>query len=174
MRTSFMVFPAAFVAFAALLTAQSELATLSGVITDPTGALVTGVEITAINEATNRRIKTQSNEDGRYIFTSLRPGGYTVSAVHAGFKKAVRTAVTLNVNQAARLDLTLPIGDVSESISVAAESPLLETDSASRGAVIDQRKIVELPLNGRDYNQLALLSPDTNEIHLFQDGEFRP
>src|SRR5262249_14105875 len=77
----------------------------------------------------------------------------------AGFKQQVSSGVTLQVNQAARLDISLSVGDVAEQVTVSEEAPLLETESSARGAVIDGRKIVGLPLNGRDYNQLATLSP---------------
>ena len=141
------------------LLAQSELATLSGVVADPSGAVLAGVMVTATNEATNISATGRSNDDGRYLVPSLRPGVYTISASLQGFKKYVQSGVTLQVNQAARLDIALAIGDVTEQVAVTAEAPLLETESAARGSVIDQRKIVELPLNGRDYNQLATLSP---------------
>jgi hypothetical protein len=81
----------------------------------------------------------------------------TVSA--PGFKKYVNTALTLQVNQTARLDIELTVGEVTQEVTISSEAPLLEVDTSGRGSVIDQRKIVELPLNGRDYNQLATLSP---------------
>jgi hypothetical protein len=144
---------------AAPLAAQTELATITGSVSDPTGAILRNVTVTATNEATNVAASTVSNETGRYLIPALRPGVYTITATAAGFKKHVQSAVTLQVNQTARLDLTMTVGEVSEQVTVSAEASLLETETSSRGAVIDQRKIVELPLNGRDYNQLALLSP---------------
>ena len=77
----------------------------------------------------------------------------------SGFNKTLRSGVTLQVNQFARVDITLQAGQVSETVEVAGGASLLESETSSRGSVIDQKKIVELPLNGRDYNQLALLSP---------------
>jgi hypothetical protein len=145
--------------FSAASQAQTELATLTGSITDSSGAVLSGVQLTAINEATNVSASTASNETGRYVLPSLRPGTYRVEAALQGFRKQVQSGVTLQVNQTARLDLVLQVGDVNEQVTVSAEASLLETETSSRGAVIDQRKIVELPLNGRDYNQLALLSP---------------
>src|SRR5262249_43014605 len=96
---------------------------------------------------------------GRYFVRSLKPGLYTVSVSAPGFKKYVNNALTLQVNQTARLDIELTIGEVTQEVSVSSEAPLLEVDTSSRGSVIDQQKIVELPLTGRDYNQLATLSP---------------
>ncbi len=141
------------------LLAQSELATLTGTVTDPSGAVVAKVEITITNQGTNQSTVSESNENGRYFVTSLRPGSYTVAASLAGFKKHVHPGVVLQVNQTARLDIGLEVGAVTEEVSVTAAVPLLEGETSNRGAVIDQRKIVELPLNGRDYNQLATLSP---------------
>jgi hypothetical protein len=142
-----------------VLLAQSEVATLSGTVTDSTGAVLNNVSITVTNQGTNLSTSTVTNDTGRYFLPSLRPGVYTVTATLPGFKKFVDSALTLQVNQAARLDISLTVGDTAEQITVTADAPLLETETSGRGAVIDQRKIVELPLNGRDYNLLAQLSP---------------
>src|SRR5213594_2871249 len=144
---------------APILLAQSEVATLSGTVTDSTGAVLNNVSITVTNQGTNLATAAVTNDTGRYFLPSLRPGVYTVLATLPGFKKFVDSALTLQVNQAARLDISLTVGDTGEQITVTADAPLLETETSGRGAVIDQRKIVELPLNGRDYNLLAQLSP---------------
>src|SRR4051794_30416312 len=139
--------------------AQFESATLTGVVTDPADAVVSGAAIRAVNEDTNIEAAATTDDLGRFVFTSLRPGSYRVTATTKGFKESVSAGVVLQVNQAARLDIKLTVGDVTERVTVNAEAPLLETETASRGAVIDHTKMIELPLNGRDYNQLALLSP---------------
>src|SRR5438094_4308113 len=144
---------------AAAVFAQFESATLTGVVTDASGQVIPNVPVKAINEGTSVETLSTTNGEGRYNFPSLRPGSYRVVAATAGFKQFVSSGVVLQVNQAARLDITLTIGTVSEEVVVTGEAPVLETESGSRGAVIDHTKIVELPLNGRDYNQLALLSP---------------
>jgi hypothetical protein len=144
---------------AGLLRSQSELATLTGVVTDQTGAVVADAKVTSTSEATAATSAVVSNADGIYTLSALRPGVYTVTVSAPGFKSLVRSGVTVQVNQIARLDHSLELGATTEQVNVTSEAPLLETDSSGRGAVIDQRKIVELPLNGRDYNQLALLSP---------------
>jgi hypothetical protein len=141
------------------LWAQSESATLTGTLTDPSAAVVNGADVIATNEATGVAVRTVTNTEGQYVFPALRPGVYTISVSSAGFKKLVRSNVTLQVNQTARLDLSMELGSTSEQVNVTAETPLLETETSARGAVIDGRKMVELPLNGRDYNQLATLSP---------------
>ena len=115
--------------------------------------------ISVTNTETNITVKSESDEEGSYTIPSLRPGAYLVGVEKEGFKKTVRSGITLQVNQVASIDLSLQTGEISEVVEVAGDTPLLETETSSRGAVIDGRKIVDLPLNGRDYNQLALLSP---------------
>src|SRR5260370_15046370 len=139
--------------------AQFETATLTGTITDAAGAVVPNATIKAVNEATNIESTAVANGEGRYLFPNLRRGSYRVMVSAQGFKQSVSPGVVLQVNQAARLDIQLTVGAVTEQVNVTGEAPVLETESSSRGAVIDQTKMVELPLNGRDYNQLALLSP---------------
>jgi len=139
--------------------AQQETATITGEVKDASGGLVPKAMITVTNVGTNIIVNTETNEEGSYTVPSLRPGDYTLTAEKSGFKKTLRSGVTLQVNQFARIDITLQTGQVSETVEVAGGAPLLESETSARGSVIDQRKIVDLPLNGRDYNQLALLSP---------------
>ena len=94
-----------------------------------------------------------------YVLTNLRPGVYSVAAQAAGFRKIVRTGVTLITGERTRLDLKLAVGDVKESVTVSDDAPLLQTETASITQWIDHEKIVELPLNGRTFVQLATLSP---------------
>jgi carboxypeptidase family protein/TonB-dependent receptor-like protein len=150
-----------FVLFACPLTvlAQQETATITGEVKDASGALVPQAMVTVTNVGTNISVKIETNDQGSYTIPSLRPGDYTVTAEKSGFNKTLRTGVTLQVNQFTRIDITLQTGQVSEVVEVVGGAPLLETETSARGSVIDQRKIVDLPLNGRDYNQLALLSP---------------
>jgi hypothetical protein len=138
---------------------QFETATLTGTVTDPAGGVISNAAVKATNEATNVQASTTTNSEGRYVFTGLRPGVYRLTATAPGFKQFSSGGLELQVNQAARSDIQLTVGAVTEEVSVTAEPATLETESASRGAVIDRRKMIELPLNGRDYNQLALLSP---------------
>jgi len=141
------------------LLAQQETATITGEVKDASGAVVPKVSVTVTNIETNISVKIETNEQGSYTVPNLRPGAYAVTAEKSGFNKILRSGITLQVNQVARIDITLQTGGVNEVIEVAGGAPLLETETSSRGAVIDQKKIVDLPLNGRDYNQLALLSP---------------
>jgi hypothetical protein len=139
--------------------AQQETATITGEVRDASGALVPKAVVTVTNVGTNIAIRTETSDEGSYTIPSLRPGEYSVAVEASGFTRILRTGITLQVAQVARIDLTLQTGQLSEVVEVAAGAPLLDTQTSSRGSVIDQRKIVDLPLNGRDYNQLALLSP---------------
>jgi hypothetical protein len=139
--------------------AQQETATIVGTVRDASNAIVPGATVTITNVRTNIAIRTQAGADGAFVATSLRPGDYSVTVESAGFQKTVRTGVTLQVAQVARVDIALQAGQITEAVEVVSGTPLLDAMTSSRGSVIDQRKIVELPLNGRDYNQLALLSP---------------
>lgn len=138
---------------------QFETATLTGIVTDASGGGVPNASVKAVNEATNVEASTATNTEGRYVFAGLRPGSYRFTVAAAGFKQFASAGLQLQVNQAARLDVHLSVGAVTEEVLVTAEAPVLESESSNRGSVIDQQKMVELPLNGRDYNQLALLSP---------------
>ena len=140
-------------------TAQQETATITGLVRDESGAIVPKATVTVTNVQTNISVKTETDESGAYVIPSLRPGEYSVTVESSGFRKFVRTGVTLQVAQVARVDLTLQTGGLTETVEVVGATSLLDTQTSSRGLVIDQKKIVELPLNGRDYNQLALLSP---------------
>src|SRR5256712_6462814 len=139
--------------------AQQEAATITGEGRADAGAVVPNAAVTVTNVDTNISIATVTNDRGSYTVPNLRPGDYSVAADAPGFSKTVRTGLTLQVAQVARVDVTLQGSQLTETVEVAGASPLLETLTSSRGSVIDQRKIVELPLNGRDYKQLALLSP---------------
>jgi hypothetical protein len=139
--------------------AQQDAATLIGEVRDASGGVLPGATITITNVATNISVTTVTNDRGVYTVPSLRPGEYSITAEMQGFSRTIRSGLILQVAQVARVDLTLQTSQVTETVQVVGAAPLIETQTSSRGSVIDQKKIVELPLNGRDYNQLALLSP---------------
>jgi hypothetical protein len=142
-----------------LALAQTSEARLVGLTRDPSGAILQGVTVRATNTNTGFTRQVQTNAQGSYEIPALPPGEYSVEATLAGFKKSVVTGLVLQVNQQARADLTLELGNVVEEVTVAASAPLLATESGAVGQVIDNKKILELPLNGRNFTQLATLTP---------------
>ena len=138
---------------------QAGSADLTGVVSDSGGALLPGAKVTALNTQTGVSTETTSSLGGVYVFTNLRPGIYTVAAEANNFQKLVRSGVTLTTGERTRLDFTMVVGSVTESVTVAGDAPLLQTESGSITQSIDHHKIVELPLNGRTFVQLATLSP---------------
>jgi hypothetical protein len=139
--------------------AYGQTAQVTGMITDPTGMAAPGTEVTIVNTETGVGRSATTNEQGYFTVPFLIPGIYDVSAQKAGFKSVERKGVRLEVAQVARLDFRLEIGDVVESVTVISEAPLLASESATIGQVIGRKKIVDLPLSGRDFTQLATLVP---------------
>lgn len=141
----------------------AQTAQINGRVTDSTGAVMPGVAITVTNTATNIARATQTSGDGYYNVPLLPPGGYTVAVEQQGFKAVTRSGITLEVDQRAEINFTLEVGAVSEKVQVTADAVRLNTAEASQGQVIENRRIVDMPLNGRDYGQLALLSGGTSQ-----------
>ncbi|MGH9837752.1 MAG: TonB-dependent receptor domain-containing protein [Blastocatellia bacterium] len=154
------------------ISAQSFTATLTGRIKDEAGAVMPGVVVTLTHTGTNRSFAGQSNEDGFYLVTNLPVGEYQLTVGHPGFKKFVQSGITLEVDQAARLDVKLEVGAVTEAVQITAEPPLLNTENGARGQVITNQEIVDLPLNGRDFNELAYLSPGVVPVAQGGQGGF--
>jgi len=152
----------AFLLFGVELAAQVDTARITGTVTDQSGARIPGAKITIRNVETNVAVATVANEAGVYRSVPLRVGSYSVSASQDGFKTAVRDGIKLELQQAAIVDLVCPVGAVAEKVVVTADAPQLQAYSAAQGQVIDLKKIADLPLNGRDYLQLALLTSGTN------------
>jgi hypothetical protein len=137
------------------------LGTITGEVKDPTGAVLPGATVTVVNKATNAARTASSNGVGLFDVPALPPGTYTVRTELDGFKTAMRD-VELQVQQTARVDFTLELGTVAEAMTVTGVSPIVETQNATIGTVIENRRIVELPLNGRNYLQLVALSPNVS------------
>jgi len=137
---------------------QESRGTIIGRVTDPSGALIAGARIQATNVATNTGGVSATNEQGNYEVPYLLPGTYRVTAEQTGFKKSVREGIELQVNDRMTLDFTLAVGDVTESIVVTGETPLLEAATASIGMVMDSRRATELPVVGGNAFYLARLS----------------
>ncbi|HTM51598.1 MAG TPA: TonB-dependent receptor [Bryobacteraceae bacterium] len=138
-----------------------DAGTIFGIVTDSSGAVVVGAKVSLLNVDTNVSQETQSDSSGEYIFTPVRIGNYTAKVAMSGFSTAVRPGLLLNVQQRMRVDFTLAVGAIDQSVEIRAESPLLETGTSSIGQVVQNKSILELPLNGRDYQQLAVLTAGT-------------
>ena len=137
------------------------LGTITGEVKDASGAVIPGVAVTVINKATNAMRVTTTNAVGLFEFPALPPGPYTVKSELDGFKTATRD-VELQVQQTVRVNFALELGTINEMATVAGVAPLVETSNATVGTVIENRRIVELPLNGRNYLQLVALSPNVS------------
>jgi Carboxypeptidase regulatory-like domain len=142
--------------------AQVQSGRLVGTIYDQTHAAVAGATLTVTDVATNIAKRVTTDGAGDYVVTPLDPGTYSVSASAPGFQTTVRRGVELTVGLAARVDLELRIGDTTTEVSVTSEIPLLTTESGTLGQVISNTQIVELPLNGRSFTELARLTPGVN------------
>jgi hypothetical protein len=141
--------------------AQTQ-AGISGVIHDPSGAVIPGVTITVTNRATNFARTGISNEAGVYNVPGLQPGRYDIKVELPGFRTITRNDVELQVQFSARLDFTLQVGEVTETVDVSGTAALIATENATVGTVIDNRRIVDMPLNGRNFLQLVSLSPNVS------------
>ena len=142
-----------------LLPAQGTGGRILGRVADPTGALLGGVKVTAINQATGVGRDTQTSDSGDYVFPDLPVGTYTLSFELAGFKKDVRKSISLDVNQVITLNMAMQLGEAQEVVDVTSEAPLVDTTSTQLGAVVNNRSVNELPLNARDTYQFLQLQP---------------
>src|SRR6266699_3761138 len=133
---------------------------ISGVIRDASGAVIPGAMVTVTNPATNQVRSAISNEAGVYNFPVLQPGKYDIKVELPGFRTITQNGVELQVQQSARLDFLLQVGELTETIEVAGTAGLLATENATVGTIIDNKSIVDLPLNGRNFLQLVSLSPN--------------
>src|SRR5580692_11503752 len=142
-----------------ILRAQSTNASLTGRVTDPSKALVVGAKVAAINSDTNFRSEGATNGSGEYYITNLPPGTYRIQIEKTGFKKLIKPDVTLHVQDATELNFELTLGSMSETITVEAGAPLVNTESGTVSTVIDHTFVDNLPLNGRSFQTLIMLTP---------------
>jgi Carboxypeptidase regulatory-like domain len=149
----------ALLAIALTAVAQENTATVAGQVLDSSGAGVVGATVTARNVQTGFQRTVTTNESADYTLPLLPIGSYEVTSEKQGFQKVMKTGIVLQIDEHARVNFALPVGATSSTVEVTADLPLTQTDSSSTGAVIDNRKVVELPLNGRQFYSLALLVP---------------
>src|SRR5215469_4160544 len=140
---------------ASLLQAQVDTGSISGVVTDASGAVLKGATVTLTNEGTGAELTTTTGDSGTYTLSPVRIGNYTLTASAAGFQKATQRDLTVNVGANLLANFTLKPGAVSETIEVTSTTPQLQTQDASVGQVVDARNVNNLPLNGRNFTFLA-------------------
>jgi hypothetical protein len=143
---------------AAGVLAQTNNAVLQGTLRDALGGTLPGATVTVVHSGSGFTLKRTTDSEGGFLFPALPVGEYTVSAELAGFKKAVRKGAVLEIGQIMKIEIVLEVGDITDEVNVAAGEPLLKTATAEISDVIENHRIVELPLNGRQFLQLALLS----------------
>ena len=145
--------------FAASVFAQVQSGRIVGTVMDPNGAVVPAAQVAITAVATNQSVSTQTNGSGAYAVTGLNPGIYSVRVTMGGFQTVAVNQVEIVVGQSARVDVTLKLGETSTTVDVTTTAPLLDTESGTLGHVITNKQIVDLPLNGRSFYELARLLP---------------
>jgi Carboxypeptidase regulatory-like domain len=144
------------------LRAQVDRGSIAGTVNDPSGAVVPGAAVAITNVGTGQTTKLTTDNSGNYVATNLPVGQYTITFEKSGFRRMVHSNVTVNVNQTTRVDSVLEVGQVSQSVEVTAAPPLVQSQNSSLGTIETQRRIVDLPLNGRNFIALAYLGPGAN------------
>ncbi len=141
------------------LVAQSTYGSIAGAVTDPSGGAIVEAQVTLTNLGTAEKRLQPTGSDGLYSFVSLFPGRYKIEVEKTGFKRFIWPEVVVEVNQSVRIDATLQVGDVAQTVEVTGETSLLQSETSSLGQVVEQRKTNELPLNGRNIFNLTAIVP---------------
>ncbi len=157
-RTKVAAMLALLLALPAVARAQAT-GTISGVVTDASGAVLPGAAVEAKNEGTGQLRTATTSAEGFYTIPLLSPGPYEVKATLSGFNTVTRSRVRVSVAETSRVNLAMQVGAVTENVTIVGEAPLVETANGTLGIVIDQKKVVDLPLNGRNFAQLGTLIP---------------
>src|SRR3954453_9665970 len=153
-----------FGAISAIPVAGQTFGEITGRISDPTGAAIPAAQITLTSASTNAVRDTISTDSGDYTFPAVAPGAYTVKVEKTAFKSASSTDVQVQIQQTVRLDFTLQVGQVSESVEVSASAQMLQAENVSLGTVIENKQVTDLPLNGRNYLGLVALASNANTL----------
>ena len=156
---------------AAALFSQQDMGVITGVVTDATGAGVPGARVTVTNRETNEARAVDTSESGAYTVGPLRVGRYDVAVEKQGFKKAVWQDIELHAQDRVRADLKLDVGQMAESVTITSEAPLLQSETSTLAKVIQESEIRRLPLNGRNFQQLAWSSPGIAPATLSRDRD---
>ena len=140
--------------FAIVVHAQLATTTsLVGTVTDSSGKLIPGAKVTATETRTLDKYNTTTNEQGNYTFEFVRVGVYSITVEQTGFQKVTKTGIVVDINQTVRTDVTLPVGAVTQSVTVEATVSAIKTDDATVSEILGTRNVAELPLNGRDADE---------------------
>ena len=139
--------------------AQTTFGSITGTVSDASEGALEGAQVTLTNQETGAKLTQTTGSDGLYQFSNLLPGRYKIDVEKPGFKHTTQPDVVVQVQQTSSINLTMQVGDVSQTVEVTSETPLLQPDSSSLGQVIDERKTNEIPLNGRNVFNLITLSP---------------
>jgi hypothetical protein len=139
--------------------AQSPTGTISGIVTDPTGATIAGAEVVAVNDATRAQFPGNTNDEGIYVISNLPPGSYRIQVAKVGFKTIIKPDILLNVQDALAINFALPLGAVSEIVTIQGGAPLVNTESAAVSTVVQRQFAENMPLNGRSFQNLIQLTP---------------
>ena len=142
-----------------ILRAQSTNASITGRVTDPSKALIVGANVAAVSSGTSFRYEAVTNASGEYYLTNLPPGSYRLEIEKTGFKKLIKPDVTLHVQDALEINFEMTLGPASQSVTVEAGAPLVNTESGTVSTVIDRTFVDNLPLNGRSFQTLIMLTP---------------
>src|ERR1700728_1031074 len=154
------------------LHAQSAAGSIVGIVRDNTGNVVPGAQVTVLNRATNQSVSATTNSSGYYSFPLLQPALYQITVRAAGFKEYLQDNIQLDVAQTRNVDASLDVGQVTESVTVTAAPPLLETQTSSLGEVIPNKSVDDLPLNGRNAYGFAALVPGVIAPYGFSQTAF--
>ncbi|MDQ6707989.1 MAG: TonB-dependent receptor, partial [Acidobacteriota bacterium] len=157
-----------FLLMSAVAWAQTHTATVRGIVTDHSGAVIGGAAVHLKNLDQNRDALSTTNQNGEYVFVQAQPGAYSLSVEAPGFKIYQRHGLLLEVAQVAEIDVTMELGAVTESIEITAQAPLLESASSTLGEVVNSKTAEDLPLNGRNSLQLVALTPGINTTRSFR------
>jgi len=150
--------------------AQVERATISGVVTDSSGAAIAGASVKVVQEATNTTLSLTTDNAGQYRAINLTPGSYTLETEKQGFSKSVNRHFVVQVGQAARLDITLQVGSVAQTVEVTTLPPILQAENAVVSQVISTTAVAHLPLNGRNMTELAVVAPGVTGLNYAPSG----
>lgn len=155
-RSFFLIFG---LALAAICAGQSPTGTISGIVLDPSGGIVASAEILIVNDATSVQYPAKTNNEGIYVVANLPPGPYRIQVSKIGFKTIIKPDIVIHVQDALAINFRLPLGAVSEIVTVQGGSPLVNTQSGSVSTVIDRQFVEDLPMNGRSFNTLLQITP---------------